>query len=49
MNEVHTVLYDTGPSAELLAHNVHSLGIDLDEVEAIAMSHGHWDHLGGLE
>lgn len=48
-DEVHTVLYDTGPSANLLSHNVHSLGIDLDEVEAIGMSHGHWDHFGGLE
>jgi 7,8-dihydropterin-6-yl-methyl-4-(beta-D-ribofuranosyl)aminobenzene 5'-phosphate synthase len=41
-------LYDTGPSAELLAHNVEVLGIDLKKTEAIVMSHGHWDHFGGL-
>jgi 7,8-dihydropterin-6-yl-methyl-4-(beta-D-ribofuranosyl)aminobenzene 5'-phosphate synthase len=45
---MHQVLYDTGPSAELLAHNVEVLGIDLKKTEAIVMSHGHWDHFGGL-
>jgi 7,8-dihydropterin-6-yl-methyl-4-(beta-D-ribofuranosyl)aminobenzene 5'-phosphate synthase len=45
---MHQVLYDTGPSAELLAHNVEVLGINLKETEAIVMSHGHWDHFGGL-
>ena len=48
-NDVHTVLYDTGPSANLMAHNVQTLGIDLGVVDAIAMSHGHWDHFGGLD
>ncbi|MHA1480656.1 MAG: MBL fold metallo-hydrolase [Candidatus Thorarchaeota archaeon] len=48
-NDVHTVLYDTGPSANLIAHNVQTLGIALGKVDAIAMSHGHWDHFGGLD
>ena len=47
-NTVHQVLYDTGPSTELLTHNVDVLGIDLKKTEAIVMSHGHWDHFGGL-
>ena len=47
-NMTHQILYDTGPSAELLAHNVDVLGIDLKKTEAIVMSHGHWDHFGGL-
>ena len=45
---MHQVLYDTGPSAELLSHNVEVLGIDLGKTDAIVMSHGHWDHFGGL-
>jgi 7,8-dihydropterin-6-yl-methyl-4-(beta-D-ribofuranosyl)aminobenzene 5'-phosphate synthase len=48
-DEVHEVLYDTGPSDELLEHNVRSLGLDLTNVEAIVMSHGHWDHFGGMK
>lgn len=47
-NTTHQILYDTGPSSELLAHNVEVLGIDLKKTEAIVMSHGHWDHFGGL-
>jgi 7,8-dihydropterin-6-yl-methyl-4-(beta-D-ribofuranosyl)aminobenzene 5'-phosphate synthase len=47
-DKMHQVLYDTGPSAELIAHNVEVLGIDLKKTEAIVMSHGHWDHFGGL-
>jgi 7,8-dihydropterin-6-yl-methyl-4-(beta-D-ribofuranosyl)aminobenzene 5'-phosphate synthase len=42
------VLYDTGPSGEILLHNVKSLGLDLSSVDDIVMSHGHWDHFGGL-
>jgi 7,8-dihydropterin-6-yl-methyl-4-(beta-D-ribofuranosyl)aminobenzene 5'-phosphate synthase len=47
--EVHEVLYDTGPSDDLLEHNVRSLGLDLTSIEAIVMSHGHWDHFGGIK
>jgi 7,8-dihydropterin-6-yl-methyl-4-(beta-D-ribofuranosyl)aminobenzene 5'-phosphate synthase len=47
-DSVHQVLYDTGPSAELLAHNTEVLGIDIKKIKAIVMSHGHWDHFGGL-
>ena len=46
--ESHQVLYDTGPSPEILEHNVRNLGIDFSEIDAIVMSHGHWDHFGGL-
>lgn len=44
----YCVLYDTGLSEELLAHNVNLLGVDLQSVDAIVLSHGHWDHAGGL-
>ncbi|MCF2136785.1 MAG: MBL fold metallo-hydrolase [Candidatus Thorarchaeota archaeon] len=43
-----TVLYDTGPSDELIAHNFASLDLDTSTIDEIVMSHGHWDHFGGL-
>ncbi|MHA1770677.1 MAG: MBL fold metallo-hydrolase [Candidatus Thorarchaeota archaeon] len=43
-----TVLYDTGPSDELIAHNFASLDLDPSVIDEIVMSHGHWDHFGGL-
>ncbi len=48
-DEVHRVLYDTGPSENVISHNVDILGVDLSDVEAVVISHGHWDHMGGLE
>lgn len=47
-NESYHVLYDTGPSPRLLAHNVSMLGIQLRDVSEVLMSHGHDDHFGGL-
>ena len=40
-------LFDTGQS-RLLRHNAEVLGIDLASVQAVALSHGHFDHTGGL-
>lgn len=42
------VLYDTGQSGEVLLHNAERLRIDLNTVETIVLSHGHFDHTGGL-
>jgi len=44
----HIVLLDTGYSAVGVPHNIEHLGLDLKEVEAIVLSHGHMDHLGSL-
>lgn len=41
------ILFDTGQGL-VLADNARALGIDLGAVEAIALSHGHYDHTGGL-
>jgi 7,8-dihydropterin-6-yl-methyl-4-(beta-D-ribofuranosyl)aminobenzene 5'-phosphate synthase len=43
-----TVLMDTGTSPEMLLYNVDAMGVNLEEVEVIALSHGHYDHTGGL-
>ena len=44
----HAVLLDTGLSRECMAWNARQLGIDLAAIEAVVLSHGHFDHTGGL-
>lgn len=45
-----SVLYDVGfgGSTPVFAHNARMLGVDLDTVSALAISHLHLDHMGGL-
>jgi 7,8-dihydropterin-6-yl-methyl-4-(beta-D-ribofuranosyl)aminobenzene 5'-phosphate synthase len=45
----HTILLDAGLSRDCLFPNARQLGISLAEVEAVVLSHGHYDHFGGLE
>lgn len=45
----HTVLFDTGISPRGAAENLHRLGADHSAIEAVVLSHGHFDHAGGLE
>ena len=44
----HRVLFDTGQGMAL-GPNAARLGIDLATADAIVLSHGHFDHVGGLE
>ena len=46
--KTHTLLFDFGFSENGAAQNVTTLGADLKEVEAVALSHGHSDHTGGM-
>lgn len=43
----HKLLLDTGASDALL-HNAKVLGIDLSQVDTVILSHGHYDHSGGI-
>ncbi|MGC8585081.1 MAG: MBL fold metallo-hydrolase [Thermoplasmata archaeon] len=42
------ILFDTGPDGEILKYNAEKMGIDIDSVDFIFISHNHWDHTGGL-
>lgn len=43
----HKILFDTGKT-DLFIHNAKELNINLQEVDIVVISHGHYDHIGGL-
>ena len=58
-SEAHTLLFDTGISGACLLHNARlfasslavmmgQVGADFKDIEAVVLSHGHFDHFGGL-
>jgi 7,8-dihydropterin-6-yl-methyl-4-(beta-D-ribofuranosyl)aminobenzene 5'-phosphate synthase len=47
-NEKHQVIMDAGLSSTCLFHNANLLQVDLGTIESIILSHGHFDHFGGL-
>ena len=42
------ILFDTGQGLTLL-ENAREMEVPLTEVETVVLSHGHWDHAGGLK
>jgi 7,8-dihydropterin-6-yl-methyl-4-(beta-D-ribofuranosyl)aminobenzene 5'-phosphate synthase len=47
-DETRQTLIDFGYSADTLNHNVELLGLDPGRLDAMVLSHGHYDHFGGL-
>jgi 7,8-dihydropterin-6-yl-methyl-4-(beta-D-ribofuranosyl)aminobenzene 5'-phosphate synthase len=43
-----SLLFDTGPDDCVFERNVVRLGLDLGKVDAMVLSHGHWDHAAAM-
>ncbi|MEI8350603.1 MAG: MBL fold metallo-hydrolase [Candidatus Omnitrophota bacterium] len=45
---IGTVLFDTGENAAWVLDNLKILGVGLDSIKKIVLSHNHWDHRAAL-
>lgn len=43
------ILFDTGSTPAILQHNCNLLDVDISRIKYVVLSHGHPDHVGGLE
>ncbi|TPG52060.1 MBL fold metallo-hydrolase [Sphingomonas glacialis] len=46
--ERRTMLFDAGPVDFAVEYNGTRIGVPFKEIDAAMLSHGHWDHAGGL-
>lgn len=46
--DVGRILFDTGQSGNVLSHNLAIMDLTLANLDAIILSHSHYDHTGGL-
>lgn len=47
-SEIRNILIDFGYTPDALVNNFNLMGIDPRELDALILSHGHYDHFGGL-
>ena len=47
IEDKHTILYDTGQGVGII-NNMELMGKDVNAIDKIIISHGHYDHTGGL-
>ena len=45
----YQILFDTGGDPSILLKNMHEMDIDPEKIDTVVLSHGHGDHVGGLE
>lgn len=48
-DQTQTLLFDTGAEGPTFMRNAGILGVDFGSISDVVLSHGHWDHAGGLE
>jgi 7,8-dihydropterin-6-yl-methyl-4-(beta-D-ribofuranosyl)aminobenzene 5'-phosphate synthase len=48
-DNVQNMVFDFGFSKHGAAYNANVLGVDMNTVQALALSHGHMDHTGGFD
>ena len=46
--ESASLLFDAGPEGATFLRNAGILGLDFASIDTVVLSHGHWDHAGGL-
>lgn len=46
--DTRKILFDTGQSGAFL-QNARKMGVKIEEIDSVIISHGHYDHTGGLE
>lgn len=46
--KVHSFMFDYGLDPRGVSNNIKVLGLDLKQIEAMGLSHGHFDHFGSL-
>lgn len=46
--DTETLLFDAGPERDTFLRNSRILGVEFGSIADVVLSHGHWDHAGGL-
>lgn len=47
-SQEHSILFDTGASTTCFFHNTKLMNVAFPQIEAVVLSHGHFDHYGSL-